>query len=140
VTGLARGVSITLLMVACTGPAAASVLGLNSDGRLVELAIEPGPAHFPAGALPRDEAVAAAAARLGDPATAQRPNEARLVYLTVRTAEGGATVLARRMIWLVRFGDVEFTATLCNCAHRAATAVVVDALDGSALASYGVDG
>ena len=131
-----------LLLVACAAPTGpqAPTLALRGDGRLVQLAIEPGPAALPLGAIGRDRAVAAAAAQLGVAATADLSSEARLVHLSVRVADDGTPVLGRRLIWLVQFRDVEFSGLLCNCARRPATAVAVDALDGTTLGSYGVDG
>jgi hypothetical protein len=131
-----------LWLVACAGPTGpqAPMLALRSDGRLVQLAVEPGPATLPAGAIGRDRAVAAAAVQLGVAAASDLSSEAQLVHLSVQVADDGTPVLGRRLIWLVQFRELEFTGSLCTCARRPATAVAVDALDGTALASYGVDG
>jgi hypothetical protein len=142
-----------LLLCACAAPTGsqapmlgppsdgsqAPTLALRADGRLVQLAVEPGPAAPAAGAIARDRAVAAAATRLGV-AAVDLSSEARLVNLSVRVADDGTPVLGRRLVWLVQFRDLEFAATLCTCGRRPATAVAVDALDGTTLASYGVDG
>jgi hypothetical protein len=131
-----------LWLVGCAAPAArpAPTLALRSDGRLVQLAVEPAPAAPPAGTIGRDRAVAAAATQLGVAAPTDLSSEARLVHLSVQVADDGTPVLGRRLIWLVQFNDLEFVGSLCNCARRPATAVAVDALDGTTLASYGVDG
>jgi hypothetical protein len=140
VAALGALLGASLWLAACAAPPGgqAPTLALRSDGRLVQLALEPGPSALPDGAIGRERAVATAATQLGV-APDDRSSEARLVHLSVRVADDGTPVLGRRLIWLVQFRGLEFVGTLCNCARRPATAVAVDALDGSTLASYGVD-
>jgi hypothetical protein len=105
-----------LLLVACavSSPAdQAPTLALRGDGRLVELAVEAGPTAPPAGAIDRERAIDLASAQLASAPPVSPSDQTRLVHLTVRAADGGATLLPRRLVWLVPFRGVEFTTQLC---------------------------